>query len=190
MKNEKEIYKLADYFITVGIDDYHTPEEVFGNDGNKSKAKANTSSYLGVDDIGKSAEALTVTAGGSSKTKKTPIDLKFIDDDDDFDRVISKLEIFVIKDNSIFDKDYTINGAPATVVHPENIELPNEKWIDLRGDKYIYLKISFDDIKNCRRPISDLNFYKISRFKQQSNKMCIHVKQGIEPIPVKEFADP
>jgi hypothetical protein len=33
------------------------------------------------------------------KKKKSPtIDLKFLDDGDDFERVISKLEIFVIKD--------------------------------------------------------------------------------------------
>lgn len=30
LKNEKEVFKLADYFITVGIDDYHTPQEIFG----------------------------------------------------------------------------------------------------------------------------------------------------------------
>ena len=128
---------------------------------------------MGVDDVG--MDNLKIKTQGS-KSKKNLIDLKFIEDDEDFDRVISKLEIFVIKDQSIFDKDYQINGATATVVHPEYIDLPNEKWIDLRGDKYIYLKISFDDIKNCRRPITDLNFYKISRFKQQPHKMCIHVK--------------
>jgi hypothetical protein len=35
---------------------------------------------------------------------------------------------------TIFSKDYTINGASATVVHPKDIDLSNEKWIDLRGD--------------------------------------------------------
>jgi hypothetical protein len=31
LENEKEVFKLADYFITVGIDDYHTPDETYGN---------------------------------------------------------------------------------------------------------------------------------------------------------------
>ena len=79
--------------------------------------------------------------------------------------MIVKLEIFVIKDQAIFSTDYQINGAPASFKHPDQIHNPNEKWIDLRGDKYIYLKVTYDDIKNCRRPITDLNFYKISRFK-------------------------
>ena len=58
-----------------------------------------------------------------------------------------------------------INGVLATFKHPDKIDNPNEKWLDLRGDRYIYLKITYDDIKNCRRPITDLNFYKISRVK-------------------------
>jgi len=33
-----------------------------------------------------------------SKKKGPVIDLKFLDDGDDFERIISKLEIFVIKD--------------------------------------------------------------------------------------------
>ena len=52
------------------------------------------------------------------------------------------------------------------------------------------MKITYEEITKCKRPITDLNFYKISRFKQQPNKMCIHVKQNIEPIPVKEYGDP
>jgi hypothetical protein len=104
--------------------------------------------------------------------------------------VVSKLEIYVIKDNSIFDEGYLINGAQANITHPANINSSNEKWIDLKGNKFIYLKVSYDNIKNCRRPITDLNFYKISRFKQQPDKMMIKVKQNIEPLPVKEFGDP
>jgi len=33
-----------------------------------------------------------------NKKKGPPIDLKFLDDGDDFERVIAKLEIWVIKD--------------------------------------------------------------------------------------------
>lgn len=49
LKNEKEVFKLADYFITVGIDDYHTPSEIYGN---SKKETNNQSGYLGVEDVG------------------------------------------------------------------------------------------------------------------------------------------
>ena len=66
MENEKHFFKLADYFVTVGIDDYHQPEEVF------EKAKGQL-------------EEEKSTLG---KTR-IPIDLKFTDDDEeDFDRVV------------------------------------------------------------------------------------------------------
>lgn len=83
-----------------------------------------------------------------------------------------------------------INGVQANIIHPDNINSPNEKWIDLKGNKFIYLKVSYDNIKNCKRPITDLNFYKISRYRQQPDKMMIKVKQNIEPLPVKVFGDP
>lgn len=35
-----------------------------------------------------------------------------------------------------------------------------------------------------------MNFYKISKYQGQPDKMQIHVRQGIEPIPVKVFGDP
>lgn len=79
---------------------------------------------------------------------------------------MSKLEIFVIKDNSIFDENYSIDGVQVNITHPDNINKENEKWIDLKGDKSIYLKMSFDSIKRCKRPLTDINFYKISRLKQ------------------------
>ena len=67
---------MADYFVTVGIDNYHTQDEIYREE---------------------------------SKTDETPnppkINLNIINRDEyeeDFDRVISKLEIFVIKDKSIF----------------------------------------------------------------------------------------
>jgi hypothetical protein len=98
---------------------------------------------------------------------KPNINFEFMDSDlhPDFDKVISKLEIFVIKDDSIFNDEMKINGVNAVIKHPEDIDLPNEKWIDMRGDRYIYLKITFEDIKKCKRPITDINFYKISRVK-------------------------
>ena len=62
------------------------------------------------------------------------VNIQFHDEEENFDRVVSKLEIFVIKDQSIFSKDYQINGINANITHPENINLPNEKWIDLKGN--------------------------------------------------------
>jgi hypothetical protein len=48
--------------------------------------------------------------------------------------------------------------------HPDEINIPSEKWIDLRGDKTIYLKVTFEDIKKCKRP-------KLSRT-WKCNKLC------------------
>jgi hypothetical protein len=51
-------------------------------------------------------------------------------------------------------------------VHPSEFENKNhEKWVDLRGDKRLYLKVTFDKIHNMKKPVSDLNFYKIEKFK-------------------------
>ena len=94
-------------------------------------------------------------------------DFKLIDETDgeeDFERVVSKLEVFVITDSSIFDQVVDIGGVPTQVSHPDKIDSPTEKWIDLRSDKTVYLKITYDKLKNVRKPISDLNFYKISKF--------------------------
>ena len=62
-----------------------------------------------------------------------------------------------------------VNGVKTNPVHPSQMNEPNEKWIDLRGDEVIYLKVTYDEVKNVKRPISDLNFYKISKFQGQSN---------------------
>lgn len=111
-------------------------------------------------------------------------------DDEDFDRVVSRLEIFVLSDPTVFEDGYLINGVQANITHPDKIDNPNEKWIDLRGDKFIYLKVTFDQISKCRNPICDLNFYKVSRCRQQPDKMMIKVNQNIQPLPVKVYGDP
>ena len=47
-------------------------------------------------------------------------------------------------------------------MHPSEFENKNhEKWVDLRGDKRLYLKVTVDKIHNMKKPVSDLNFYKI-----------------------------
>ena len=87
-------------------------------------------------------------------------------DDIDFDQVISKMEVFIISDPDIFKKDQTgADGRISILKHPEDINSPHEKWIDLRGDKRIYLRLTFDNAKNCRKPITDFNFFWISRQK-------------------------
>jgi len=143
--------------LTVGIDDYHTPEEI-------------------------DPRKLDPTSTPQGDDPAAHVDLQFLQDlnlegePELFDRVVSKLEIYAIKDPSIFEEGIMVNGVRASITHPDKITNPNEKWIDLKGDKFIYLKITYDDISKCRRPITDLNFYKISRFKQKPDKMMIHVK--------------
>jgi len=89
-----------------------------------------------------------------------------IDEDIDFNQVVSKMEIYIIKDNNIFEKDYMINGTQANLKHPDTIKSLTESWIDLTGEKSIYLKVIFEDSKVCKRPITDFNFFWISRQKQ------------------------
>lgn len=99
-------------------------------------------------------------------------DFKVIEDDDcgpSWNKIVKSLEIFVIQDQTIFEKGLIVNGVRTSVVHPSKINEVNEKWIDLRGDGVIFLKVTYDEVKNVKRPISDLNFYKISKFSGQSS---------------------
>jgi len=73
------------------------------------------------------------------------------------------MEVYIIDDQSVFDQNHLINGVLANLKHPDTINSPNERWIDLTGEKYIYLKISYECGKTCRRPITDFNFFWISR---------------------------
>ena len=90
--------------MTVGIDDYHLPKEVSGKEDEEPPST------------------------------QTPVAVDFYDSTEDFDLVVSKLEIYVIRDISIFEKDYSINGVQANLTHPSQIKKKNEKWIDLKGD--------------------------------------------------------
>ena len=121
----------------MGVDDYHAPDEIY-----KSEV---------------------------ADEKELPIipDLPIIDETDgecDFERVVSKLEVFVIQDQSLFTRTVDIAGVPTQFKHPSEIYSADEKWIDLRGDKTVYLKVCYDDLKSCKKPITDLNFYKISKY--------------------------
>lgn len=49
---------------------------------------------------------------------RNKVHLNVVDPDDDFDKVVSKLEIFVIKDQDIFKLDHIIGGVPISVKHP------------------------------------------------------------------------
>ena len=58
----------------------------------------------------------------------------------------------------------------------------------MTGEKKIYLKVQFENSDNYKKnPITDFNFFWISRYKSQPDKMSIHRKQNIEPTPVKFF---
>lgn len=66
--------------MTVGIDDYHSLDEQIQN-SNAAPMK------------------------DTQKTNLANVKLDLLNNDD-FDRVVSKLEIFVLSDKSIFEKDY------------------------------------------------------------------------------------
>ena len=91
-------YKLADYFLVVGVDDYHQDSEVYKSEKNDE-------------------EETPVASAINPKN----IDLNIMSNDYelDFERVVSKLEIFVIRNPNIFGADYEINGVRAQVQHPE-----------------------------------------------------------------------
>lgn len=75
--DDKKNFKLADYFVTVGFDDYHMPEEVhYKGKGNKFTDKP----------------VVYQTDTGNQ------VALEFQDPEEEFDKVVSKLEIYVIKD--------------------------------------------------------------------------------------------
>ena len=100
-----------------------------------------------------------------------------MDEDFKFTQVVTKMEVYVIQDPSIFENDHNVNGFTSRLQHPDSINKPNERWIDLTGEKIIYLKILFDDSDNYKKnPITDFNFFWISRYKSQPDKMSIHKK--------------
>ena len=129
--------------MTVGIDDYHTRDEVYVEDEPSAPEENPQISDLPLLDEG----------------------------EEDFDRVVSKLEVFVIRDQNIFNRTVDLAGAPTHFKHPDEINDPMERWIDLRGDKFIYLKVTYDKLSKVKKPITDLNFYKISKYQGQENKM-------------------
>lgn len=55
MKTEKHYYKLADYFCTIGLDNYYTPEEVYKTDDGKRD------SIIGPDGIPIAMEGVTAS---------------------------------------------------------------------------------------------------------------------------------
>jgi len=75
------------------------------------------------------------------------------------------MEVYVINDHEIFNASHSINGVEANLKHPDTINSSSERWIDLTGEKSIYLKVLFEDSKTCKRPITDFNFFWISRYK-------------------------
>ena len=51
------------------------------------------------------------------------------------------MEVYVINDHEIFNASHSINGVEANLKHPDTINSSSERWIDLTGEKSIYLKV-------------------------------------------------
>ena len=41
-RNERDYYKLADYFCTIGIDDYYTQDEIYREDTKRPSKRSKT----------------------------------------------------------------------------------------------------------------------------------------------------
>ena len=93
MKSEKQYYKLADYFITIGLDDYYQKEEIYRMEDKKSEI-SEVSTEL-------ASNNLDLPRASSMKLDGKNIcdDFKIIEEDGlKWDRIIKSLEIFVIED--------------------------------------------------------------------------------------------
>lgn len=85
---------MADYFLVVGVDDYHQDSEVYKSEKNDEEEN---------------------TPASTINTKNIDFNIMNSDYELDFERVVSKLEIFVIRNPNIFGADYEINGVRAQV---------------------------------------------------------------------------
>lgn len=87
---------MADYFLVVGVDDYHQDSEVYKSEKNDE-------------------EETKTPASNPVNPKNIDLNIMSNDYEMDFERVVSKLEIFVIRNPNIFAADYEINGVRAQV---------------------------------------------------------------------------
>ena len=60
----------------------------------------------------------------------------------------------------------------------------------MKGDKSLYLKVTFSKFSSLLKPITDINFYKILKNPQIPDKLQISIRQQIEPIPIKLYGKP
>lgn len=69
--------------------------------------------------------------------------------------------------------------------NPIQFNKNKENWLDLLGNKRVYLRMVF----GTKKPITEMNFYNIMRLKATVDKMIIPMNMEIEPVPVKHFGD-
>jgi hypothetical protein len=71
------------------------------------------------------------------------------------------------------------------VNNPIQFNRNKENWLDLLGNKRVYLRM----IYGTKKPITEMNFYNIMRLKATVDKMIIPMNMEIEPVPVKHYGD-
>ena len=86
MTNEKEYYKLADYFCTIGIDDYYTMDEVHKKEEKKRSKTFNGATGITAGELVENSEAASATFKNKDIEKEQIRNMDFpsIDDDIDF----------------------------------------------------------------------------------------------------------
>ena len=105
MKTEKHYYKLADYFVTIGLDSYATPDEVYKVDESvKQRESASGSEATGVTASAKDDASTTVDPSLARRSTNKELanlveDFKVIEDEENgpgWGKIVKSLEIFVI----------------------------------------------------------------------------------------------
>jgi len=104
MKTEKHYYKLADYFVTIGLDNSYTPEEVYkSEDGNKRESMLGPDGSTipsGINDSEVTNATMDQQRQSLKQEQRNQVeDFKIIEDDDSgllWNRIVKSLEILVI----------------------------------------------------------------------------------------------
>ena len=111
MKTEKHYYKLADYFVTIGLDNYYVPEEVYKTEEVKSRESVfgpdgipMVSTDINSSEIIMSNSNVTSSMDQQRQSIKQELrnqvdDFKIIEDEDtglQWHKIVKALEILVI----------------------------------------------------------------------------------------------
>ena len=116
MKTEKHYYKLADYFVTIGLDNYYVPEEIYRNEEKQRESVAGgpdgmsmTTTDVNSNEFTTPNPTATIDQQRQSLNKELRNqveDFKIIEDDESglqWNKIVKSLEILVIQDESIFE---------------------------------------------------------------------------------------